>query len=118
MHASPTCVMAYGDKGGAVGYLVGAEHGGMAAMFTMMNNARIGVGVQGLALWNAPISTPRLRQNAHSEPRFAQTKKPPVAIINHPDVRRMLLTMKAHIEAARALAYSCAYAVDVANARR
>jgi alkylation response protein AidB-like acyl-CoA dehydrogenase len=114
MHASPTCVMAFGDKDGAVGYLVGAEHGGMAAMFTMMNNARINVGLQGLALMErayqhaVEYAKTRIQSRDISKP-----KNPPVAIIRHPDVRRMLLTMRAHIEAARALAYSCAYAVDV-----
>lgn len=115
-HASPTCVLAYGDNGGAVGYLVGAENGGINAMFTMMNNARIGVGVQGLALME------RSTQQAHD---YAKTrvqsraidkpKEPPVTIIEHPDVRRMLLWMTSHTEAARAMAYACAYANDVAR---
>lgn len=114
LHASPTCVMAYGDKTGAVGYMVGAENGGMAAMFTMMNNARISVGLQGLALMErayqhaVDYAKSRVQGRALNRP-----KNPPVAIIQHPDVKRMLLSMKAQIEAARALAYSCAYAVDV-----
>ena len=107
-HASPTCVMAYGDKGGAIGYLVGAENGGIAAMFTMMNNARIGVGIQGLALMERAYQQARDYAKTRVQSRdIAKPKNPPVTIIHHPDVRRMLLWMKAHIEAARALAYSC-----------
>lgn len=115
-HASPTCVLAYGDKTGAIGYLVGAENGGIAAMFTMMNNARIGVGVQGLALMERATqqaldyARTRIQSRALDKP-----SAPPVAIIEHPDVRRMLLTMQSSTEAARALAYICAYHVDVAR---
>ncbi|MDX2027470.1 MAG: acyl-CoA dehydrogenase [Alphaproteobacteria bacterium] len=119
-HASPTCVMAYGDKGGAVGYLVGAEHGGMAAMFTMMNNARIGVGLQGLAMMErsyqqaCDYAKTRIQGRSIHRARDSRTHDDPlVTIIHHPDVRRMLLWMKAHTEAARALAYSCAYGVDM-----
>lgn len=115
-HASPTCVMAYGDKGGAIGYLVGAKNGGIAAMFTMMNNARIGVGIQGLALmeraYQQACDYARTRVQSRD---LRRPKEPPVVIIKHPDVRRMLLWMKSHIEAARALAYACAYAVDVSK---
>jgi len=113
-HASPTCVMAYGDKGGAIGHLVGAENGGIAAMFTMMNNARIGVGIQGLGLMERAHQQACDYAKTRVQSRdLRKPKEQPVAIIAHPDVRRMLLWMKAHIEAARALAYSCAYAVDV-----
>jgi alkylation response protein AidB-like acyl-CoA dehydrogenase len=115
-HASPTCIMAYGDKGGATGYLVGDENGGMAAMFTMMNNARIGVGVQGLALIER--SYQQARDYSKTRVQSRDLRKPndeSVTIINHPDVRRMLLTMKAYTEAARALAYVCAYAVDISK---
>jgi alkylation response protein AidB-like acyl-CoA dehydrogenase len=115
-HASPTCVLAFGDKGGAVGYRVGAENGGIAAMFTMMNNARIGVGVQGLGLMERAWQQARDYAKTRVQGRdIAAPKGQPVAIIVHPDVRRMLLWMRAHTEAARALAYSCAYAVDVAR---
>jgi len=115
-HASPTCVMAYGDKGGAVGYLVGNEGGGMAGMFTMMNNARIGVGIQGLGLMER--SYQQARDYAKSRVQSRDLLKPkdgPVTIIHHPDVRRMLLWMKAHTEAARALAYSAALANDISK---
>lgn len=115
-HASPTCIMAYGDKGGAVGYLVGSEGGGINAMFTMMNNARIGVGIQGLALMERSYQQARDYAKSRVQSRdLTRPKDAPVTIIHHPDVRRMLLWMKSHIEAARALAYSCAYAVDVAK---
>lgn len=115
-HASPTCVLAYGDKGGAIGYLVGAENGGINAMFTMMNNARIGVGVQGLALMERSYQQARDYAATRVQSRaIDKPKEQPVAIIEHPDVRRMLMMMRATTEAARALAYSCAYYVDVAR---
>ncbi|HEU0118613.1 MAG TPA: acyl-CoA dehydrogenase [Alphaproteobacteria bacterium] len=112
-HASPTCVLAYGDNGGAIGYLVGQENGGINAMFTMMNNARIGVGIQGLALMERSYQQARDYAKTRVQSRdLTKPKAPPVTIIHHPDVRRMLLWMKSHIEAARALAYSCAFAID------
>ncbi|MFY9287492.1 MAG: acyl-CoA dehydrogenase [Alphaproteobacteria bacterium] len=115
-HASPTCVLAYGDNGGAVGYLVGQENGGINAMFTMMNNARIGVGIQGLALMERAYQQACDYAKTRVQSRdLRKPKEPPVAIIQHPDVRRMLLWMKSHIEAARALAYSCAFAVDASK---
>jgi alkylation response protein AidB-like acyl-CoA dehydrogenase len=113
-HASPTCTMAYGDRGGAIGYLVGDVNGGIAAMFTMMNNARIGVGVQGLGLMERALqaaldyAATRVQSRAIDRP-----KAPPVPINQHPDVRRMLLLMQSQTEAARALAYHCAIAIDV-----
>jgi len=115
-HASPTCVMAFGDKGGAVGYLIGEAGGGMAAMFTMMNNARIGVGIQGLGLMERSYQQARDYAKTRVQSRdLRKPKDPPVTIIHHPDVRRMLLWMKAHCEAARALAYSAALANDISK---
>jgi hypothetical protein len=115
-HASPTCVMSYGDSGGAIGYLIGQENGGIAGMFTMMNNARIGVGIQGLGLMDRAYQSARDYALTRVQSRaIDKPKQPPVTIIHHPDVRRMLLGMKAHIEAARALAYSCGYAVDASK---
>ena len=115
-HASPTCVLAYGDKGGAIGYLVGAENGGINAMFTMMNNARIGVGVQGLALMERSYQQARDFAKTRVQSRaIDKPKDAPVAIIEHPDVRRMLMMMRSTTEAARAMAYSCAFAVDIAR---
>ena len=115
-HASPTCVMAYGDNGGAVGYLVGQEHGGIATMFTMMNNARIGVGIQGLGLMERAYQQARDYAKTRVQSRdLCKPKDAPITIIGHPDVKRMLLTIKAHTEAARALAYHCGFAVDVSR---
>jgi alkylation response protein AidB-like acyl-CoA dehydrogenase len=115
-HSSPTCVMAFGDKQGSIGYLIGKENGGIAAMFTMMNNARLNVGVQGLGVME------RAYQHARDYAKFRvqsrsidDPKGKPVTIINHPDVRRMLLEMKAYTEAARAIAYNCAAAIDIAR---
>ncbi len=115
-HSSPTCVMAFGDKQGSVGYLIGKENGGIAAMFTMMNNARLNVGVQGLGLMERAYQHARdyakfrVQSRAVDDPKGA-----PVAIIRHADVRRMLLEMKAHTEAARALAYHVGLAIDTAR---
>jgi len=102
IHASPTCVMSYGDEGGATGWLVGPEQGGMAAMFTMMNNARLNVGLQGVGIAEAAT------QGAVAyalERKQGQRNKLPVPIAEHPDVRRMLLRMRALTMGARALAY-------------
>ena len=116
IHASPTCVMSYGDAGGATGYLIGEVNQGMRYMFTMMNNARLSVGVQGLAI------AERAYQDAL---RYAQQRRQgrvigaPAGesspIVEHPDVRRMLLTMKAYIEAMRALLYTNAVSIDLAR---
>jgi len=113
IHASPTCVMSFGDDGGAVGYLVGEEGRGLSYMFTMMNNARLSVGIQGLAI------AERAYQQASA---FAKTRvqskddgsarAEPVSIVHHADVRRMLMTMRAHVEAMRALAYYTAAGID------
>ncbi|OIP86403.1 MAG: acyl-CoA dehydrogenase [Rhodobacterales bacterium CG2_30_65_12] len=111
LHASPTCVMAY-DR--AVGWLVGEAHNGMAAMFTMMNNARLQVGVQGVGVAEAAF------QHALAFALERKQGRTPVpgagAIIDHADVRRMLTEMKAEIFAARAIALSCAVALDMAKA--
>ncbi|MGB5869187.1 MAG: acyl-CoA dehydrogenase [Albidovulum sp.] len=104
IHGSPTCVMAYE---GAKGWLVGAEHKGMAAMFTMMNNARLAVGVQGVGMAEAAY------QKAVS---YAQDRMQAGPIIEHADVRRMLTRMKAEVFAARAIALACAAATDMARA--
>ncbi len=116
IHASPTCTMAFGEHNQCVGYLVGAEGAGMRAMFTMMNHARINVGLQGVAI------AERAYQGAlaFARDRVQSTKfgagGAPVRIIEHADVRRMLMTMKATTEAARALTYLTAAAVDRAHA--
>ena len=108
IHASPTCTMAFGEHDDCVGYLVGAEGAGMRAMFTMMNHARVNVGLQGVAI------AERAYQGAVA---FAKERvQGRGRIIEYPDVRRMLMTMKASIQAARALTYLNAAAVDRAHA--
>ncbi|MBT5434437.1 MAG: acyl-CoA dehydrogenase [Rhodospirillaceae bacterium] len=109
---SPTCVMAYGDNGGATGFLVGEEHKGLACMFTMMNNARIAVGLQGLAIGE------RARQQActyASERVQGQRNGAPVTIDQHPDVARMLAWMTARTEATRGLIFWTAACFDRAE---
>ncbi len=112
LHGSPTAVMQYED---ATGWLIGPEHGGMAAMFTMMNNARLGVGVQGISVAEAAT------QKALGYALERQQGRVPVeggtgTIADHADVRRMLMTMKAETAAARAIALSTAVATDLAKA--
>ncbi|MCY4666127.1 MAG: acyl-CoA dehydrogenase [Acidimicrobiaceae bacterium] len=113
IHASPTCVMAYGDDEGAVGFLVGEENGGMRAMFTMMNHARLSVGLEGVAV--AERSYQQALAYAHERRQGRAPGAPPgesSAIIDHPDVRRMLLDMRSTTSAMRGLAYRNADAID------
>ncbi len=120
VHGSPTCTMVFGDEGGAIGWLVGQENRGLNCMFTMMNNARLSVGMQGVAI------AERATQHAVAYARErkqgkAQNSQPGAngagmsAIIAHPDVRRMLMTMKAQTAAARAICYMTAAAIDAAR---
>ena len=114
--ASPTCVLAYGDEGdGAVGYLIGDENAGMGYMFTMMNNARLSVGLEGLSLaeraWQPALGFAHERHQGRAIGAPKGTSSP---IVEHPDVRRMLLTMKAYIDAMRSLVYVNAEAMDLA----
>src|SRR5450631_1079041 len=104
IHGSPTCTMIYGDKGGAIGFLIGEEHKGMASMFTMMNRARLAVGLQGVAI------AERATQQAMAYAR--DRKQSGHAIIDYPDVKRMLLTMRALTGAARAICYATGVALD------
>jgi alkylation response protein AidB-like acyl-CoA dehydrogenase len=113
INASPTCVMSYGDNDECIGELVGAENRGLMAMFTMMNNARINVGNQGNQI--AERATQQAIYYAMDRVQSARAGSPdktPVAIIEHPDVRRMILRMKALTEGVRALLYYCAGQVD------
>jgi acyl-CoA dehydrogenase len=105
IHASPTCTMIYGDHGGAIGYLIGEEHKGMACMFTMMNRMRLATGVQGVGI------AERATQQALA---YARERKqgPAPAILAYPDVKRMLLTMRALTGAARAICYATGVAID------
>jgi len=115
IHASPTAIMAFGDHSGAVGYLVGEENRGLEYMFIMMNAARFGVGLEGVAACER--SYQRARDYARDRVQCTDVGVrggPKVAIIAHPDVRRMLMTMRAHAEATRALAYVVAAAHDAA----
>ncbi len=118
IHASPTCVMAYGDKTGAVGYLVGEENRGLEYMFIMMNLARFSVGLEGVGISDrayqraVAYARERVQGKAVGLEKGAKTG----AIIEHPDIRRMLLTMRAYTEATRAVAYVTAAALDNARA--
>jgi alkylation response protein AidB-like acyl-CoA dehydrogenase len=112
--ASPTCVLSYGDEGdGAVGYLIGEENAGMRYMFTMMNNARLSVGLEGLALaeraFQMALAYAKERKQGRAPGAAAGEQS---AIVDHPDVRRMLLTQRASIEALRGITYANAAAID------
>ena len=107
IHASPTCTMVYGDAGDCHGWLIGPEFGGMRAMFTMMNNARLNVGLQGVQIGE------RATQEAISYARHRVQMGP---IVDHPDVRRMLMRMKALTQGARALVYAAGAEVTRAHA--
>ncbi len=114
IHASPTCVMGFGDKDGAVGYLVGEEGQGLVYMFTMMNRARIAVGMQGLSI--ADRAYQQAKQYARDRIQgTASGHAGRVSIIHHADVRRMLMTMKSAVEAMRAVLYTTVVSVDVAE---
>ncbi|MBI2312178.1 MAG: acyl-CoA dehydrogenase [Betaproteobacteria bacterium] len=115
IHASPTAVMAYGDKEGAIGYLVGQPNRGLEYMFTMMNHARLAVGLEGLAISDRAYqqalnyAKERVQGRALTQPGAGR-----VTIIHHPDVRRMLMSMKSQVEAMRAVAYLTAGYMDQA----
>jgi 3-(methylthio)propanoyl-CoA dehydrogenase len=113
IHASPTCVMSYGDSNECIGELVGAPHRGLMAMFTMMNNARINVGNQGVQIGErATQAAMAYAKDRVQSVRAGSPDRSPVPIIDHPDVRRMLLRMKSLTEGARALLYYTAGQVD------
>ena len=115
IHASPTCVMSFGDDGGAVGYLVGEEGRGLSYMFTMMNNARLSVGIQGLAIAERAYQQAAAFARTRVQSKDDGSPKPEsVAIVHHADVRRMLMSMRAQIEAMRALGYYTAAGIDSA----
>jgi len=121
IHGSPTCTMIYGDgkfgdTPGAIGYLIGEENKGLACMFTMMNNARLAVGMQGVAI--AEAATQKALAYAQERrqgkaPGWTEATMSP--IVEHPDVARMLVTMKALTQGARAICYSCAHAIDMSH---
>jgi alkylation response protein AidB-like acyl-CoA dehydrogenase len=115
INASPTCVMSYGESGGARAYLVGEENRGVEYMFTMMNNARLSVGVQGLAIAERAYQQARAFAEARVQSRAAGAGKEAVPIIRHPDVRRMLMTMRSLTDAMRGLVYDAAGTLDRAK---
>ncbi len=115
IHASPTCVMSFGDNDGAIGYLVGEENRGLMYMFTMMNEARLAVGIEGYAVaemaYQRALAFARDRKQG---PVILGKDSDVAGIVNHPDVRRMLMTMRSQIDVARVMAYDCAAAFDFA----
>ena len=116
IHASPTCTMIFGDKEGAVGYLVGEENRGLACMFTMMNAARLAVGIEGVGIadraFQQALSYARDRKQGRAAGHQGEGMSP---ILDHPDIRRMLLLMKAQSEAARLICFMTAEALDRAH---
>ena len=116
IHASPTCVMAFGDHGGAVGYLLGEPNRGLEYMFIMMNEARLGVGLQGIAIGERAYQQALAFARERKQGRDAVSGEALVSIDRHPDIRRMLLLMKARVEACRAMAYYTAGLLDRAHA--
>src|SRR5512139_2516800 len=117
IHASPTCVLQFGDAGGAVGYLVGQENRGLEYMFIMMNAARYAVGVQGIAVAERAYqkAVAYAKERVQSRPVDGSTPGA-AAIVHHPDVKRMLLTMRSVVEGCRAAAITAAAAHDAAHA--
>jgi alkylation response protein AidB-like acyl-CoA dehydrogenase len=111
-HASPTCTMVFGDQGGAVGYLIGEENRGMACMFTMMNQARLAVALQGVAIAERSTQQALAYARDRKQGRTSKSAEGSSPIIVHPDVRRMLLSMRAQTRAARAICYATAVAID------
>jgi alkylation response protein AidB-like acyl-CoA dehydrogenase len=116
IRASPTCVLAYGDDKGAIGYRVGEENRGLEYMFMMMNHARLGVGIEGMAVseraYQHALEYAKTRVQGRA---IGQRSGDRVTIIHHPDVRRMLMSMRAQSEAMRALAYTASAALDQAK---
>jgi alkylation response protein AidB-like acyl-CoA dehydrogenase len=113
IHGSPTCTMIFGDAGGATGFLIGEENAGMSCMFTMMNRARLAVGLQGVGI--AECATQKALSYARERRQGRTAAMDPAQsapIIAHPDVRRMLLTMRALTQAARTVCYATALAID------
>ncbi len=119
LHGSPTCALNFGEKDNCIGYLIGQENSGISIMFQMMNEARLGVAIQGLAQASgAYMHSLRYSQDRVQGPHFATMKDPlapKVQIIEHPDVRRMLMWMKSVTEGMRALIYFVGYCEDVAT---
>ncbi|MEJ8310509.1 acyl-CoA dehydrogenase [Agrobacterium larrymoorei] len=122
IHGSPTCTMIFGDgrfgqEKGAIGWLVGEENKGLACMFTMMNNARLAVGMQGVAICEAATQKAIQYANERTQGKAPGTKATGMSpIIEHPDIARTLLTMKALTQGSRAISFACAHAIDMSHA--
>src|SRR3954471_5734731 len=116
MHAAPTCTMTMGDKGGAIGYLIGEENRGMQCMFTMMNQARLGVGLEGVGIADRAYQQALAFAQERKQGRGIGSKTTGMdTIIVHPDVKRMLMQMRAMTAAARSICYATAVALDVSG---
>src|SRR6266536_2814703 len=119
IHGSPTCTMVYGDGGGATGFLVGEENRGLACMFTMMNNARLGVGLEGVAIAERATQQALAYARERRQGRAPEAAGPGMSpILTHPDVKRMLLLMRASTRASRAICYMTAAAIDRSHRER
>ena len=112
LHGSPTCTMAFGEAGGAIGYLIGEENRGLNCMFTMMNNTRLAVGIQGVGVAERAYQKARAFAAERRQGRADRAVMEPSPIVAHPDVQRMRLTMKAQTGAARGICYRAAAAID------
>lgn len=116
IHGSPTCTMIYGDNDGAIGWLIGEENKGLACMFTMMNNARLAVGVQGLGVAERACQDAYAYAMERKQGRVpGQKEEGMTPIAHHPDIKRSLLGMRARTQVARSICYACAHAIDMAN---
>jgi hypothetical protein len=119
MHASPTCTMTMGDRGGAIGFLVGDENQGMRCMFTMMNQARLGVGLEGVGIadraYQQALAYAQERRQGRAVGKKGEGSDP---IFVHPDIKRMLMRMRALTAAARTISYATAVALDVSMRAR
>ncbi|NTF31046.1 acyl-CoA dehydrogenase [Rhizobium skierniewicense] len=123
IHGSPTCTMIFGDgrygsEKGAIGWIVGEENKGLACMFTMMNNARLAVGMQGVAICEAATQKAIAYAKERTQGKAPGTKATGMSpIIEHPDIARTLLTMKALTQGSRAISFSCAHAIDMSHVK-
>ncbi|MBB3944982.1 hypothetical protein GGQ73_000907 [Rhizobium skierniewicense] len=123
IHGSPTCTMIFGDgrygsEKGAIGWIVGEENKGLACMFTMMNNARLAVGMQGVAICEAATQKAIAYAKERAQGKAPGTKATGMSpIIEHPDTARTLLTMKALTQGSRAISFSCAHAIDMSHVK-
>ncbi|MEP2435455.1 MAG: acyl-CoA dehydrogenase, partial [Roseibium sp.] len=116
IHGSPTCTMVFGDDGGATGWLIGEENRGLACMFTMMNNARLAVGIQGLGVAERAYQQALAYALDRKQGRAPGEKGEGMsAIAHHPDIKRTLLAMRSRTQVARAICYACAHAIDMSH---